>query len=68
MAAKPKLLTRKSFFVDAEALRRAKRVLGAKTDSDAIRRALVLITENEEHWRFLKKTAGTLKPGSFKSR
>jgi hypothetical protein len=59
-------LTRKSFFVDARALRRAKRALGVKTDAEAVRLALEWITRNEEHWQFLKHTSGTIATGSFR--
>jgi hypothetical protein len=60
-------LTRKSFFVDERALRRAKRLLGVATDSEVIRASLVRIAEMEEFWRFMKKSRRSLRPGSFKT-
>jgi len=37
-------LKRKSFLVDEKALRRAKKILQAKTNSDAVRQAISLVT------------------------
>lgn len=46
MAANKK--TRKQFTFDSGKLRKAKRILGAKTDAEAIDRALEVIIENEQ--------------------
>lgn len=62
----PAHLTRKSFFVDERALRRARRALGVKTDAEAVRLALEWIARSEEHWRLIERTRGKLKPGSFR--
>ncbi|MFI5290715.1 MAG: hypothetical protein ACHQ17_13735 [Polyangia bacterium] len=59
-------LARKSFFVDARVLRRAKRALGVKSDAEAVRLALDWLAGNEEHWKLLIKTSGTLGPNSFR--
>lgn len=59
-------LTRKSFFVDARALSRAKRLLGVATDAEAVRASVDRIAEMEEFWRFMRKSRGTLRPGSVK--
>jgi hypothetical protein len=61
------MLTRKSFFVDAQAVRRAKRALGVATEAEAVRIAVERTAEMEEFWRFMKKTRGTLTPGSFET-
>jgi len=60
-------LTRKSFFVNEQALRRAKKLLGVTTDAEVVRASVDLISEMEEFWQFMKKTRGTLKPGSIKA-
>lgn len=58
-------LQRKSFFVDESILRQAKKVLGVKTDAEAIRMSVERIVEMEEFWKFMKKSRHTLKPGSL---
>jgi hypothetical protein len=58
-------LTRKSFFVDPAALRRAKRALRVRTDAEAIRLSLERVAEMEEFWKFMSKSRGTLKRGSI---
>jgi hypothetical protein len=58
-------LRRKSFFVDESILRQAKKVLGVKTDAEAIRMSVEQIVEMEEFWKFMKKSRHTLKPGSL---
>ena len=45
-------LKRKSFFVDESILRQAKKVLGVKTDAEAIRMSVGRIVEMEEIWKF----------------
>ena len=57
-------LTRKSFFIDAGALRRAKRALGVRTDAEAVRLSLERVAEMERFWRFMAKSRAVLKPGS----
>ncbi len=58
-------LQRKSFFVDASILRQAKKILGVKTDAEAIRMSVERIIEMEELWKFMEKSRHTLKPGSL---
>jgi hypothetical protein len=60
-------LVRKSFFVEPRALRRAKRVLGVRTDAEVVRRSIEQVLEQEEFWRFMTKTRGRLSRGSFES-
>ena len=62
---KPTALTRKSLFIDRETLRQAKRALRVRTDAEAIRLSLERVTEMERFWRFMTKTRGALKRGSF---
>ena len=57
--------TRKSFFVDAAAIRRARKALGADTDSEAVRLSVERVAEMEEFWRFMNRTRGAVKPNSF---
>jgi hypothetical protein len=61
------ILKRKSFFVDEKALRRAKKVLGVTTDAEVVRMSVERIAEMDAFWRFMKRTRGTLKPGSFRT-
>ena len=58
-------LKRKSFFVDERVLHQAKKVLGVKTDAEAIRLAVERIVEMEAFWKFMEKSQHTLKPGSL---
>lgn len=63
MAVRTKL-TRKSYFVDERALRRAKKALGVKTDAEVIRLSVERVAEMEEFWGFMNKARRSLKPGS----
>jgi len=58
-------LKRKSFFVDDTELRRAKKALGAKTDSEVIRLSVKQMADMEEFWKFMNKTRLNLKPESL---
>ncbi len=60
-------LVRKSFFVEPRALRRAKRVLGVQTEAEVVRRSIEQVLEQEEFWRFMMKSRGSLGRGSFDS-
>ena len=60
-------LTRKSFFVDAGTLRRARRVLRAGTDAEAVRISLERVAEMDKFWRFMAKGRAALIPGSFEA-
>lgn len=62
---KPVPLLRKSFFVDAAALRRARRVLRVRTDAEAVRVSLERVTEMDTFWRFMARSRAALRPGSF---
>jgi hypothetical protein len=59
--------TRRSFFVDEGAIRRARRVLGVKTSAEAVRLAVERVVEMEEFWRFMTRSRGTLKPESIET-
>ena len=52
------LLKRKNFLVDEKALRKAKRILNAKTDSDAVRQAISLVAFKREVMRGYDRAAG----------
>jgi hypothetical protein len=56
--------TRKSFFVDPGAIRRARKALGAGTDAETVRLAVARVVEMEEFWRFMAETRGVLAAGS----
>lgn len=58
-------LKRKSFFVDEQALQRAKRLLGVDSEAEVIRLSVERIVEMEELWRFMKRSRGAIPPGSF---
>jgi hypothetical protein len=60
-------LVRKSFFIEPRALRRAKRVLGVSTEAEVVRRSIEQVVEQEEFWRFMRKSRGRLARGSFES-
>lgn len=60
-------MKRKSFFVDEQALRRAKRLLGVETEAEVIRLSVERIVEMEEFWQFMEKSRGTLPPGSMET-
>ncbi len=64
MPAAPKL-KRKSFFVAEEALQRAKRALGARTEAEVVRLCVERVAEMEEFWSFMGKSRRLLKPGSI---
>lgn len=58
-------LKRKAFFVDERAVRRARRVLGAESDAEAIRLSVERIAEMEDFWRFMQRTRKGVKRGSI---
>jgi len=60
-------LTRKSFFVDARALSRAKRLLGVATDAEVVRASVDRIAEMEEFWKFMRNSRRILRRGSVKT-
>ncbi|MBI4574573.1 MAG: hypothetical protein HY713_14950 [candidate division NC10 bacterium] len=60
-------LKRKSFFVDELALRRARRVLRAKSDAEVIRLSVDRIAEMEAFWQFMTKSRRSLTPGSIET-
>ena len=66
MAARSNL-KRKAFFVDEQAVRRAKKALGASSDAEAIRMSVQRIAEMEEFWGFMQRTRHSLRPGSIEA-
>jgi len=70
MPQKPQIgtLKRKSFLVDERALRRAKRVLGAASDAEAVRLSIERVVEMELFWQFMAISRKALKPGSIAGR
>jgi Arc/MetJ family transcription regulator len=58
-------LKRKSFFIDEATLKEAKRALQVKSDAEAVRLSLEQVAEMGRFWRFMDKSKGKLKPGSF---
>lgn len=63
--SKPAHLVRRSFFVDEGELRRAKKVLGASSDAEAVRLSLGRVAEMERFWSLIDKTQGTLDLDAF---
>jgi hypothetical protein len=51
-------LKRKNFLVDEKALRRAKKILKAKTESDAVRQAISLVAFKRDVMRGYDRAAG----------
>jgi hypothetical protein len=66
MATKARL-KRKSFFVDELALRRAKKILGARSDAEVIRLSVERIAEMEAFWKFMIESRRALGPGSIEA-
>jgi hypothetical protein len=66
-AVRPVRYTRKSFFVDPQAIDRARKVLGAGTDAETVRLAVERVVEMEKFWRFMAGARGSLKPGSIEA-
>ena len=64
---RPARYTRKSFFVDAQAIGRARKALGARTDAEAVRLAVDRVVEMEKFWRFMAVTRASLKAGSIET-
>jgi hypothetical protein len=66
MAARSNL-KRKAFFVDEQAVRRAKKALGVASDAEAIRMSVERIAEMEEFWAFMRRTRQSVRPGSIEA-
>jgi len=60
MEARMASLKRKNFLVDEQALKKAKRILGAKTESDAVRQAISLVAFRKAVMRGYDRAAGKL--------
>lgn len=58
-------LKRKSFFIDETVLHRAKRLLRASSDAEAIRLSLERVAEMERYWQFMESSRDKLPSGSF---
>jgi hypothetical protein len=56
---------RTSFFVDVRAIARARQVLGADSNAEAVRLAVDRVVEMERFWRFMNATRRTLGAGSI---
>ncbi len=65
--AKSVRLKRKSFFMDEQKLRQARKALGARTDAETVRSAVERITDMERFWRFMTRSRGKLRAGSFQA-
>jgi hypothetical protein len=65
MMARQVRLRRASFFINPDAVRRARNVLGAANDAEAIRMSVEWMAEMERFWRFMRKSGRTLTPGSI---
>jgi hypothetical protein len=46
-------------------LRKARRALGAKSDSEAVRASMERIVEMEEFWKYMETTRRSVESGSF---
>lgn len=58
-------LERKAFFVEPQTLKRARRILRAKSDGETVRLALARVKEIEESWKPLLKLGGRAKAARF---
>ncbi len=63
--AKAVRLRRTSLFIDPASLARARRALGAASDAEAVRLSLERVAEMERFWRFMARSRGSVRPGSF---
>ncbi len=59
--------TRRSYFVDEGAIRRARRVLGVHSNAEAVRLAVERVVEMQGFWRFMTRSRASLKPGSIEA-
>lgn len=62
-----KKLTRKSFYVDERLLRRAKKVLGLRSEGEVVRVSMERALAMEEFWQFMRETRGVLGPRGLES-
>jgi hypothetical protein len=60
-------LKRTSLFLEPSALARARRVLGATSDAEAVRMSLERIVDMERFWAFIRRTRRSLPPKSFEA-
>ena len=62
-----KKLTRRTFYVDEQLLRRAKKALGLRSEGEVVRVSMERALAMEELWKLMKDTKGVLAPGSLES-
>ena len=62
-----KKLTRKAFYVDEQLLRRAKKVLGLRSEGEVVRVSMERTLAMEEFWKHMRETKGVLEPGGLES-
>jgi hypothetical protein len=65
MSTTPGSLKRKTFYVNDEILKKARKALGVSTASEAIRASLKQVVDMEEFWRFMKRSRKSIPRGSF---
>jgi Arc/MetJ family transcription regulator len=63
--ARPARYARRSFFVDDKAIARARKALGVGTNAEAVRLAVARVVELEAFWSFMRRSRGSLRPGSL---
>lgn len=59
-------MVRKSYFVDPKLIGEATKLTGAKSEAEALRKIIATYVQQQRFWRFMEKSAGKLKRGSFK--
>ncbi len=59
-------LVRKSYYVDQNVIKKAKKILGVQSEAEAIRISVRRMLEMSEYWEFMDKTSNSLKKGSFR--
>lgn len=59
-------LVRKSYFVDPEVVGKAAKLLGVRSEAEAVRTVLAQFVEQERFWKMMRRTAGSAPKGSFK--
>lgn len=58
-------LVRRAYFVDPRMVKKAARLLGAKSDAHAVRRLVSQFLDQQKFLKFMQKSAGTVKRGTF---
>lgn len=59
-------MVRKSYFVDPKIMSQVAKLMGVKSEAEALRKMAHEFLQQERFWRWMKKSAGSAKKGWFK--